>query len=79
MPKITLRAARVNMGLSQKEVACILKISNKTLHSWENGDTSPSAKHIDALCDLYKMSYNDINFLPSNSPTGNCNLITEPN
>lgn len=64
MLKVSLRAARVNAGLSQKEVAKHLKISNKTLHSWENGDTSPSAKYIDALCELYHMSYNDINFLP---------------
>ena len=72
MPKISLKAARVNAGLSQKEAAKLLKVSNKTLHSWENGDTSPSATHIDAICDLYNWSYDDINFLPINSPKANC-------
>lgn len=67
MLKISLKAARVNAGLSQKEVAKSLKVSNKTVHSWENGETSPSAKHIDALCDLYNMPYDCLNFLPSNS------------
>lgn len=67
MLKISLKAARVNAGLSQKEVATSLKVSNKTVHSWENGDTSPSAKHIDALCELYGVSYNNLNFLPNNS------------
>ena len=67
MLKISLKAARVNAELSQKEAAKALKVSNKTLHSWENGESCPSAKYIDAICDLYKMSYNDINFLPSNS------------
>lgn len=67
MLKISLKAARINAELSQKEAAKALKISNKTLHSWENGDSSPSAKHIDAICNLYNMSYNDINFLPTNS------------
>lgn len=72
MLKISLKAARINAGLTQKEAAKALGISNKTLHSWENGDTSPSAEHIDAICDLYKMSYNDINFLSSNSLKVNC-------
>ena len=76
MLKITLKAARINVGLSQKEVAKLLGISNKTIHSWENGATSPSAKHIDALCELYKVSFNDINFSPNNSPKGNCIGVT---
>jgi len=76
MLKISLKAARVNAGLSQKEVAKTLKVSNKTIHSWENGGTSPSYKHIDALCDLYGVSYNDLNFLPTNSPKANCGLVT---
>ena len=67
MLKISLKAARVNAELSQKDAAKALKVSNKTLHSWESGDSSPSAKYIDAICDLYKMSYDDINFKPINS------------
>jgi transcriptional regulator with XRE-family HTH domain len=76
MIKISLKAARVNAGLSQKEVAKILKVSNKTIHNWENGGTSPSYKHIDALCDLYGVSYDDLNFLPTNSLKGNFNSVT---
>lgn len=71
MLKITLKAARINVGLSQKQVAKILGVSNKTIHSWESGGTSPGAKHIDSLCNLYQVSYNDINFLPNNSLKGN--------
>ena len=67
MPKISLKAARINAELSQKDAAKALKVSNKTLHRWENGDSSPSAKYIDAICDLYKMSYDDIKFIPINS------------
>ena len=65
MVKISLRAARVNAGLSQKEVAISLGISNKTLSSWENGDTFPSADKIVRLCELYNLSYDEINFLPN--------------
>ena len=67
MLKISLEAARVNAKLSQKEVAEILKVSNKTVCSWENGKTFPSAEMIDKLCKLYGVSYDNINFLPNNS------------
>lgn len=66
MDKISLRSARVNVGLTQKEVARILRISNSTLCNWENGITYPNAQQIDALCELYKMPYDSINFLPNN-------------
>ncbi len=67
MLKITLKAARTNVGLSQKKVAKTLNISNKTISSWENGLTFPSAKHITMLCKLYNVTYDDIIFLPVNS------------
>ena len=67
MLKISLKAARVNANLSQKEAAEKLNVSNKTLCSWENGETFPSAEKIDALCNLYSVSYDNINFLPNNS------------
>ena len=67
MLQISLRAARVNAGLSQKDVAKALRVSNKTVSSWENGETFPSAKNITRLCKLYGMSYDDINFLPTDS------------
>ena len=67
MPKITLKAARTNAGLTQKEAANALKISNKTLWKWENGLTFPNAAMIDRLCDLYKIPYDNLSFLPNNS------------
>lgn len=67
MLRISLKAARVNAGLSQKTVAETLNVSNKTISSWENGDTFPSIKYIATLCKLYNVSYDDIIFLPSNS------------
>lgn len=67
MFKITLKAARVNAGLSQKEVADALEVSNKTVGSWENGETYPSAAKIDALCKLYGVPYDNINFLSNDS------------
>jgi transcriptional regulator with XRE-family HTH domain len=65
--KISLEAARTNAGLTQKEVAKALGKSNKTVCSWEKGKSFPNAMEIDALCKLYGVSYDNINFLPNDS------------
>lgn len=67
MLKISLKSARVNAELTQKEVAVALKVSNKTVGSWEDGKTFPKPEQIDALCNLYGVSYDNIKFLPINS------------
>ena len=67
MVQISLRAARVNVGLSQKAAADQLGISNKTLGNWENGVTFPSVDKIPAVCELYGVSFNQLNFLPTDS------------
>lgn len=64
MVKITLEAARRNAGLTQKDAADQLGISNKTLGNWENGVTFPDAMQIVKICDLYGVPYDCINFLP---------------
>jgi transcriptional regulator with XRE-family HTH domain len=71
MLKISLKAARINADLSQKEVAKKCNVSNKTVCSWENGNSFPSADKIAILCDLYKIPYDNINFLPNNSLKAN--------
>ena len=65
--KITIKAARINVGLSQKDAAEQLGISNKTLGNWENGFCFPPADMIPKICELYGMSYNNLNFLPTDS------------
>lgn len=65
--KISLRAARVNAGYSQKEAAELLGVTSKTLGNWENGITFPSADKIVAICELYGVSYDNLNFLPTDS------------
>ena len=67
MVRMSLKAARVNAGLTQKEVADSLGVSNKTVCSWEKGNTFPSVCYIDKLCKLFGISYDEVNFLPTNS------------
>lgn len=71
MVKISLRAARVNAGLSQKEAAVRLGVSNKTLGNWEKGITFPPADKIQEICKLYSVSYDNLNFLPTDSLKAN--------
>lgn len=60
--KFTLAAARVNAGLSQKEAAEKLGISNKTLCKWENYESYPGADMIPKICELYGIPYDQICF-----------------
>lgn len=64
MIQITLRAARVNAGYTQKEAAAKLGVSNTTLLSWEKGSSMPKANQIDAICNLYRVTYDMLSFLP---------------
>jgi transcriptional regulator with XRE-family HTH domain len=68
MPKFTLAAARKNAGLTQKQVAEELKISNTTVVKWENGSSFPKPDQIMPICKLYNMNYDDIIFFaPKNA------------
>ena len=63
-PKITLMAARKNIGLTQVEAAKRLSVATSTLQSWEKGITHPNQPEIDKLCSLYNLCYDCINFSP---------------
>lgn len=49
MQKITLKAARVNSGLRQKEAAKKLGVSASTLYKWEAGKNKPNVKYLDKI------------------------------
>lgn len=51
--KITLKAARVNAGLTQTDVATALKVDRSTVVGWESGKHKISADKLLALCELY--------------------------
>lgn len=64
---ITLKAARVNKNLTQKQAAEKLGISRDSLWNYENGRSFPDIRIIKKMEELYGLSYNDINFLPTNN------------
>lgn len=53
MYTVSLEAARVNAGLSQKEAAKQLGVNVTTLSNWERGKTSPDVDKFKKLCEVY--------------------------
>jgi transcriptional regulator with XRE-family HTH domain len=47
--RIQLR--RREVGMSQRELARILRVSSRTLRAYERGEKRPSARHISAIAD----------------------------
>ena len=64
--KISLKAARVNKGLTQEEVAKKIKKSKNTIVSYEKGKSAPDVETGKALAKLYDVSIDDLIFLPNN-------------
>ena len=62
MSQITLKAARVNVNLTQADVAKKLDISVGTIKNWEKGKTFPKQPMIEKLCEIYGVSYDNIFF-----------------
>lgn len=58
--KFTLKALRINKGLSQTDTATALGVNRKTVSAWESGKSMPTVDKIDAICTLYGVSYDDI-------------------
>jgi len=60
--RLTLKAARVNAGLTQKDVADRLHISVQSLVKWESGEVLPTVDRAGELADLYGLLVDDIIF-----------------
>ena len=58
--KITLRALRINAGLTLKEASKKLSISTETLRSYENKKTHPDFKKLSEILNLYNVKYGNI-------------------
>ena len=64
--KMTLKAARVNAGLTQRKAAETLGIATATLVSWEKHPEKISAAKQKDIADTYSVGIDNIIFLPSN-------------
>lgn len=60
--KITMAAARVNAGLTQRQAAAILGITQQTLCAWESGAHKMKPYERIALAAIYKVAEEQIFF-----------------
>lgn len=51
--KISLAAARVNAGYTQKKAAEKLNMGERTIRRWESGKTAPTVDKFIEMCRLY--------------------------
>ena len=70
--KLTLKAARVNVGLTQEEVGKKVGKTKNTIQNYESGKRMPDIETGKKLAALYGVSVDDLIFLPKN-----CALSTE--
>ena len=63
METLTLRAIRVNLGLSLEEASTLIGVSKDTLSNYERGATYPDVPIIKRIEDVYNVTYDKINFL----------------
>lgn len=64
--KWSLAAARVNKGLTLKEVSDITGLSKDTVYKVESGKSDPRYSTLCKLCRLYEVGLDDI-FIPSST------------
>ena len=62
MPKISLKAARVNAKLSQQEAADMIGVAVSTLRNWESGKTFPNQPKIEKMCEIYGITFDVLFF-----------------
>lgn len=60
--KISIAAARINAGLTQRDVCKTLNISKTTLVNYEKGRTVPDVIMGQKLADLYKIPIDNLKF-----------------
>lgn len=63
--KLTLKALRVQYGLTQEKAAKLVGVSESTWHSYENAKTYPPVKVVNRITKTFGISYDDIIFEPS--------------
>lgn len=67
--KLTLKACRVNVGASAKEMATEIGVTEDTVYNWESGKYAPRAKQMIKILRFFAdrgfpVTLENINFLP---------------
>lgn len=63
---ITLKAARVNAGLTQADFAKALGVTIPTIRAYERGESFPDVPKLERIREVTGVGYEDLIFLKSN-------------
>lgn len=58
--KISIKGARVEKGMTQKQAGDAMNVTKETISNWERGITAPTAPQLLKLCDVYGVRVSDI-------------------
>lgn len=61
---MTLKAARVNKGLTQEEAAKMIGVSKETIGNWERSKSFPDVNQLKQIEKAYSVDYDELIFLP---------------
>lgn len=62
MDKITIKAARVNAGMTQQDLAEKMGVHRMTVASWESNPASMQIKEAEQLCSILGVAFSQIFF-----------------
>ena len=67
--KLTLKACRINVGATAKEMGEAIGVTDETIYNWESGKYAPRAKQIVKILKFFAdrgfpIALENINFLP---------------
>lgn len=65
--KLTLKAARVNKGLTRKDAAKLMGVSRNVISNWERQISFPDVLQVKRIEEVYGLQFQEIIFLPSES------------
>lgn len=60
MERVSIKALRIDRGMTQEEFAKALNVTKKTVGSWEQGKTRPKLDKIEAICETLGVTYDSI-------------------
>lgn len=63
MDKLTLKAARVNAGLTQIEAAHLIGVAPQTILNYEKGVSFPDVRILKRIEDVYGVDYQHLIFV----------------
>lgn len=63
--KVDFKSERLKKNLTQTQLGQMIGVSEKAISNWERGIGSPSYKNMESLCDIFGLSIDKVDTMPS--------------